>query len=143
MTCLAEHGQSGYRIPRRVAILRCPVELIEELLSPGKILDCIVDKIGPVDYSWLHTAIKFPGNCRIEAVSTALFFFEREVAIRIECEDFRETSEGCIIPMVNAIFDQEGFYHWSGSGVRGDYRYRLRWQAEAAEQPKVKFREFI
>lgn len=76
---------------KRAAVMRCSRELVEALLPPGKVIDCVADKVGPVDYDWLRRALLLPDDCRITGVSASLFFDWDQVAIRVESEAFVET----------------------------------------------------
>ena len=146
MTALAESQSGGYEIPpcdhplgqvrerkeRRMAIMRVGVELLESLLPLGYVLSHVADKIGAVNYGVLHKALLLPENCRIDAVSMAVKFFNREVCIRVECDDFCTVQYGCCIPEVDAFYGSREvggklmpfFHHWHGIATRDGYRWR-------------------
>lgn len=105
----------------RQAVMNVSRELMEHMLPPGKVIECVADKLG-VQYEWLVEAMQLPAGSRITGVSIAVRFFHDEVAIRIEHPDFIETAEARTLPEVQAIYERNAdgsprFVKWCGAAV--------------------------
>ena len=104
----------------REAVMRCSRELIEGLLQPGQVIDCVADRIG-VKYDWLREALRLPPDCKITGVSVGAYFSANQIAIRIACPAFQETAEAETLPSVEAIYvaTEAGarFAGWFGDAV--------------------------
>lgn len=118
----------------RQAILRVSRVLLESLLPKGKVIDTVSDKVGEVDYSWLKDCMNLPSNCKITGVTTYLYFIYDEIGIRIECEDFVKTSEGCVLPEIRTLCNENGFLQWEGDVYIGSNK---------TVESKIKFKEFL
>lgn len=80
----------------------------------------------------LKQVLKLPANCQITNISqvaklaanTSVFFYNEQIAIRVECPDFVETPAGALLPEVLAIYQsptglvkESYFLFWDGPAV--------------------------
>lgn len=137
---------------RRAAVLRVSLELLEKLLPDwrtvaalryGELVEpCLSKDVGKIAAPF-HAALKLPRDCYITGISTNAFFDRDEVAFRIESPDFVETSLGCVLPEVQAVYQRcldmqihnpgitaTGFEPGSAC-VLGERGYFLRWDGSA------------
>lgn len=123
----------------RQAVLCVSRELLEQLLSDwkmvallrfGDLVDSsfsIVEKFAKLAKPY-HTSLKLPANCCITGISHTYRFQYDQVAFRIECPDFVETQEACMLPEVQAVY--QGSLYWNNGPNTG---YFLRWGGPAVE----------
>jgi hypothetical protein len=52
-----------------------------------------------VSWDLLRHVLRLPENCRLNAISTNVYFDLDQVAFRVECPDFPPTQEGCPLPV--------------------------------------------
>jgi hypothetical protein len=67
----------------------------------------------------LRKALLLPDNCRVDAVSEHYLFCKGQIALRVECEDFRECPSGCIVEDVTPwyCFGIDGLPQFDGWGT--------------------------
>lgn len=70
-----------------------------------------------IDREMLRSFLKLPNNVTIVAVSDELYFETGDIAIKIECPDFRPVPAGnhiqSIDPFYKAVWREVEFSHWS------------------------------
>jgi hypothetical protein len=102
--------------PRRLGIFRVSTQLLKALMPEGWSID-LLDRIGESDYSWFHTSLLLPKNCRIDGISTHHTFCQDMVTFRVECDEFPTTEPGCIIPEIEPMYsrvdDRGVFVGWN------------------------------
>ena len=96
-----------------------------------------------------HEALKLPSNCHIVTINTSYRFMYDEVAFLIECPDFVETEEACVMPEVQAVYQSQHDFtvkpgDWFDHGTNKSFApdqlvstdsssYFLRWEGPAVE----------
>lgn len=110
------------------AYLEVTWELIEQILKDAfggfnpqqdECLACYIYRIG-LDH--VASAMGLPEDCKILKVSTFFKFGKEDVLFMLESPDFRSVEEGCMIPRVEAFYNDVGFSYWGqGAAVVGDY----------------------
>lgn len=85
---LEERGHRNPLAPRPDAMAS---QVARPLARPAAILR--------VSWDLLRHVLRLPENCRLNAISTNVYFDLDQVAFRVECPDFPPTQEGCPLPV--------------------------------------------
>lgn len=105
--------------PRRLGMATFSCEIIESLTPQMyQAMHRAQYEPSPESLDELRKALLLPGNCRIDAVSPHYLFRNRQVVLRIECDDFPETSEACMILSIDPWYTvgSDGLPQFDGWG---------------------------